>query len=363
MKTRKQARGVVEAVERFPENPLVRPADVTPSHPGLQVWRAFNAGATLYQGKTVLLMRVAERPVPEKGYLSTAFLDPANPGQYKVLRVRRDDPDLNDADPRGVFFYKGVAYLYCVSHIRMAVSDDGRRFRVAPRPALRPEFDYEVYGVEDPRITFIDGAYHINYSAISATGVTTCLARTRDFKKFEKLGIIFCPDNKDIAIFPEKIGGRYACLHRPSMQQIGHPSMWLAFSNDLLTWGYHRYIMGPRPGRWDSERVGCGAPSIRTRDGWLQIYHGCDSHIRYCSSAVLLDLKQPWKVLARLKDPLLFPTERYEMEGFLPNVIFHTGLGERPGGQGDLYYGAADTTVCGARLDVEAVLAALRRGG
>ena len=350
-------------IERFAENPLVKPSDVTPSHPDLQVWRSFNAGATLYKGKTVLLMRIAERPVPEKGYLSTAYLDPKNPGQYKILRVKRNDPDLDDADPRGVFFYKGTAYLYCVSHIRMATSDDGRHFTVAPKPTILPEFDYEVYGVEDPRITFIDGFYYINYSAIAPTGVTTALARTKDFVKFEKLGIMFCPDNKDVAIFPEKIGGRYACFHRPSMKQIGTPSMWLAFSNDLLMWGDHRYVMGPRPGHWDSERVGCGAASIKTRDGWLQIYHGCDNNICYCSSAVLTDLEKPWKVVARLKDALLVPSAPYEMEGFLPNVIFHNGLVERPGGQVDLYYGAADTTVSGARLDVEAVLKSLKASG
>ena len=346
-------------LERFAENPLVQPADVQPSRPDLEVWRVFNAGATLYQGKTILLMRVAERPVPEKGYMSTAFLDPANPARYQILRIRLDDPDLDLADPRGVFFYKGVPYLYCVSHLRLAVSEDGRHFRVAAQPTMLPEFDYEVYGIEDPRITFLDGYYYINYSAIAPTGVTTCLARTKDFVAFEKLGIIFAPDNKDIAIFPEKVGGQYVCLHRPSMKQIGTPALWLACSNDLLTWGHHRFVMGPRPGAWDSERVGCGAAPLKTPAGWLEIYHGCNQSIRYCSAAVLLELERPWRVLARSQEPFLAPQAPYEMRGFLPNVIFHNGLVERGGGQVDLYYGAADTTVCGARMDVEAVLRSL----
>ena len=178
-------------------------------------------------------------------------------------------------------------------------------------------------------MTWIDGAYYINYSAISPLGVTTCLARTTDFKRYEKLGIMFAPDNKDIAIFPERVGGRYVCFHRPSPPQIGVPAMWLAFSNDLLTWGHHRFLIGPRPGFWDSERVGCGAPPIRTGRGWLQIYHGADEKIRYCCAGLLLDAGQPWKVHARSRDPILFPEARYETEGFLPNVIFHNGLVQR----------------------------------
>jgi predicted GH43/DUF377 family glycosyl hydrolase len=347
-------------IERFAENPLITPADVKPSHPDLEVWRTFNAGATLHKGKTVLLLRVAERPKPRKGSMGTAYLDLENPGACRVRYFKLTDPKLDLADPRGVFFYDGVPYLPQVSHIRMAVSDDGRRFTVAGKPALAPEFDYEVYGVEDPRITQLGNWYYINYSAIAPNGVTTALARTRDFQRYEKLGIIFCPDNKDVAIFPEKIGGLYACLHRPSMKQIGAPAMWLAFSENLLDWGRHRFIMGPRPGKWDSERVGCGAPCFRTRQGWLQIYHGCNSKIRYCSSAVLLDLQRPWKVIARSDEALLAPSAPYEMEGFLPNVIFHNGLVVRDDGGVDLYYGAADTTVCGARMDVEAVLRSLK---
>ena len=213
----------MRAVERFTENPLICPEAVRPSRPDLEVTRVFNCGATLYKGRTVLLMRVAERPIPEKGYMSTAYLDPRQPGGYATLRVRLDDPDLDLADPRGVFFYKGVPYLYVVSHLRLATSDDGRRFTVEDRPAMLPEFDYEVYGVEDPRIVFLNGWYYINYSAIAPTGVTTALARTADFKTYEKLGIIFAPDNKDIGIFPEKVGGSYVCFHRPSMKQIGAP--------------------------------------------------------------------------------------------------------------------------------------------
>jgi len=338
-------------IERATENPVIRPKDVKPSAPGLEVMCAFNAGATLYGGETLLLVRVAERPVPRDGHVSTAFMDPDRPGHLRELHVRRDDPDLIADDPR-FFTYRGVFYLTSVSHLRLARARDGRRFEIDEQPALSPAAECEVYGCEDPRITRLRGWYYINYSSIAPTGVTTSLARTRDFRDYERLGIMFAPDNKDIALFPDKIGGSYACFHRPSAKQIGAPALWLAFSDNLRDWGRHHYIMGPRPGAWDSERVGCGAAPIRTERGWLQFYHGANEHVRYCVGAVLLDLEQPWKVLARSQDPLLVPQASYEMQGLMPNVVFHNGLVERRGGRVDLYYGAADTTTCVASVKI-----------
>lgn len=342
-------------IQRAAENPVIQPADVRPSSAGLEVMCAFNAGATSFQGETMLLLRVAERPIPREGYVSTAFMDPDRPGQLRELHVRHDDPELLSTDPR-FFIYRGVFYLTSVSHLRLARSRDGRRFSIDASPALAPAAACEAYGCEDPRITRLRGWYYINYSSIAPTGVTTSLARTRDFVTYERLGIMFAPDNKDIALFPEKVGGSYACFHRPSAKQIGPPALWLAFSNNLRDWGRHQYIMGPRPGAWDSERVGCGAAPIRTDRGWLQFYHGANEHTRYCVGAVLLNLEQPWKVLARPQAPLLAPEAPYELQGLMPNVVFHNGLVERRGGKVDLYYGAADTTTCVATLNVGEVL-------
>lgn len=344
---------------RFKENPLISPSDVKPSRPDFEVMCAFNAGAALHRGQTVLLVRVAERPQPERGYVSTAFLDPAHPDALKVLRIRLKDPQLDFSDPR-FFMHRGRFYLTSISHLRLATSADGHAFTVAPVPALRPEFDYEEYGIEDPRICRLNGWFYVNYSAISRQGVVTALARTRDFVSYEKLGIIFCPDNKDIALFPEKINGRYYCFHRPSMKQIGAPSMWLASSPNLRDWGQHRFIMGPRPGAWDSERVGCGASPVKTPHGWLQIYHGANEKVCYCSGAVLLDLQEPWKVLARSDTPLFRPQAPYERRGLMPNVVFSNGLVPRSDGLLDVYYGAADTTTCGLSLDLNALLATLK---
>ena len=346
-------------IERFANNPLISPKDVTPSRAGLEVMCAFNAGATLYQGQTLLLVRVAERPVPEAGWVSTVVLDPDDPTQLKTLRVRRGDPDLDDHDPR-VFRYRGQNYLTSISHLRLATSADGRHFTVAPTPTLFPTERCEEYGIEDARITQIAGAYYINYSAISTWGVCTCWARTTDFVRFERLGVMFPPHNKDIAVFPEPIGARYYCFHRPDAPAFGTPNIWLASSDNLRDWGSHRLLLQPRPGAWDAERVGCGPAPIKTPAGWLEIYHGADHHIRYCSGALLLDLAQPWRVLARSAAPIMEPTAPYERAGLMPNVVFCNGHVVRPDGSVDLYYGAADTTTCGARLDVPAVLASLR---
>lgn len=346
-------------ITRFPENPLITPNDVKPSSDDLEVMCAFNAGATILDGKTVLLLRVAERPVQEDGYVATAVIDRDHPGRYKILRIRLDDPDLVFDDPR-VFTWQGCVYLTSISHLRMAVSADGHQFDVAGAPTLMPEGPFEEFGIEDPRIVHLDGAYYVNYSAISPRGVATSLARTQDFRTFERLGIIFAPDNKDIAIFPEKIGGRYWCFHRPSMKHIGQPSVWMASSPDLLDWGRHRHVLGVRPGKWDSERVGCGAYPVKTSEGWLEIYHGANEDTRYCSGAVLLDLDEPWRVIARSDEPLLEPEVEYETRGMMPNVVFSNGLVERGGGEVDLYYGATDETTCGATMDVQAVLDSLR---
>ncbi len=347
-------------IKKFPNNPLITPAMVKPSAPDLEVMCAFNAGATVRNGETLLLVRVAERPIPQQGYVSTAIMDPEDPTAYRTLRIRRKDPKLDFSDPR-VFTYDGVLYLTSISHLRLARSRDGRHFTVDEKPAMRPELPTETYGIEDPRITFIDGWYYINYSAISLQGVTTALARTRNFAKFERLGTMFAPDNKDIALFPERIRKRYYCFHRPSMKHIGAPSMWLASSDNLLDWGHHRLILGPRPGKWDSERVGCGAQPLKTPDGWLTIYHASDEKTRYQAGAVLLDLKEPWRVLARSRRPVLSPDRPYENEGLMPGVVFHNGLADRGDGIVDLYYGAADTTVCGATMKVGEVLASLKR--
>lgn len=344
-------------IQRFEQNPLLAPADVQPSRPDMEVIGAFNPGAVQVGDETVLVVRVAERPVPEDGFVAAAVLDPDRPGEVAVHRVRLDDPGLCYTDPR-VFTHRGKDYLTSLSHFRIARAKDGRNFTIDPRPTLFPEGAYEAFGIEDARVIALDGAYYLMYTAASPLGIVPALARTRDFATFERLGAMFPPPNKDIAIFPEKIGGRYFALHRPC---TGDPAIWIASSPDLRDWGGHRQLMPIRPGAWDGERIGCGAEPVRTERGWLQIYHGAivtpDGGVVYCLGAVLLDLDEPWNILARRRAPVMVPEAGYEVRGFVDNVVFHNGLVDRRDGTLDLYYGAADERTCGARLDVHALLA------
>ena len=172
-------------------------------------------------------------------------------------------------------------------------------------------------------------------------------------------GMIFPPHNKDCAIFSEIIGGRYFALHRPSSPEIGGNYIWLAESPDLKHWGAHRCLARTRPGMWDSARVGAGAAPIRTPEGWLEIYHGADRQPRYCLGALLLDLEQPWKVLARSDQPIMEPLAEYEQTGFFGNVVFTNGH-VVDGDKLTVYYGASDSVICGAHFSIREILASLR---
>jgi predicted GH43/DUF377 family glycosyl hydrolase len=349
---------MISIVDKFSCNPIVRPLDVKPSRADFEVVCSFNAGATLYNGETLLMLRIAERPVADKGWIATAEID-AESGEAKVLRFKADDPDLQEHDARGLV-YRGKKYLTTLSHLRLARSRNGRNFIIDSVPTLTGSGVYETYGLEDARMVWIEGWCYINFSCASEWGCVTGLRRTRDFKTFEKLPVMFAPDNKDIALFPEKIGGRYYALHRPAVRHIGVMSIWLASSDNLQDWGDHHAVIAPRSGYWDSERVGAGASPIRTQEGWLELYHASDENVRYCTGAVLLDLEKPWKAIARSREPFLVPDQPYETSGFLPNVVFHNGYVEREPGILDIYYGAADELTCGASVKISDILDSLK---
>jgi predicted GH43/DUF377 family glycosyl hydrolase len=325
----------------------------------MEVLCAFNPGATMVADQRLMLLRVAERPIQEKGWVSTAAID-AGTGELQIQRFRENDPDLDASDPRAII-HRGMIHLTSISHLRAAVSTDGQHFQLNSKPALKGSGPYETFGVEDARITRIEDAYCVTYTGASHHGVTTCLARTRDFETFEKLGVMFAPDNKDIALFPQKINGRYYTLHRPSPRHLGTMAIWLASSDNLLDWGDHHTVISTRAGFWDCERVGAGASPIRTGDGWLALYHGVDYQTRYCTGAVLLDFEEPWKVIARSEEPFFIPEAEYETRGFMPGVVFHNGLIQTGEDSLELYYGAADESSCVATASIREILGSLKR--
>lgn len=344
-------------VVRAAENPIIRPQNVRPTRVDFEVICVINAGVARLGEEVMLLLRVVERPrsMNERFYLAPIF-DPRS-GRVMLKEFPRDDPAIDFSDPRIIDAPEGK-YLTALSHLRLARSRDGIHFQVEDRPALFPEYDFEAYGIEDPRITQIGSEYFINYVAVSDQGIVTALARTTDFRSYERMGIIFPPDNKDVEIFPEKIGGRYYALHRPSISAFGKPEIWLADSPDLLRWGNHQHLVGQRADGWENGRIGGSAVPFRTPRGWLEIYHGANKQNRYCLGALLLDANEPWKVLGRSRQPILEPEADYEVQGFFPNVIFSCGALFEDG-LAKIYYGAADTRMAYAEIPVEEIIAGL----
>ncbi len=238
------------------------------------------------------------------------------------------------------------------SVLALASSDDGYHFSVEPEPVMTPAVDgpfapYERKGIEDPRITFLEGTYYVVYTAVSDFGPRLGLARTDDFHSFERIALISEPDNKDAALFPRKIGGRYARLDRPLTGSTGH--IWISYSHDLIHWGDSHVVMPLRGDRWDSWRVGASAPPIETEYGWLEIYHGVKHTMSgplYRLGAAMLDRDDPTRVLCRSAIPILSPREQYERMGDIPNVVYSCGAIMEDDKQIKIYYSGADTCVC-----------------
>jgi predicted GH43/DUF377 family glycosyl hydrolase len=348
--------------KRAPENPIVTPAMVLPSRPDLEVKGVFNPGVTRYQGDVVLLLRVSEAPRRFTPSIAAAPIFNAESKRLEIKHWHVDSKGPDVSDPRLVV-ENGRTWLTSMSHLRIARSADGVHFEVDGLPAFGPDSVYESFGVEDPRITLIDGTYWINYTAVSQHGIATALASTTDFKTFERHGIIFPPPNRDVAIFPQKIGGRYSALHRPMPEGLGQSAIWTASSPDMLSWGHHRFVAGPREGMWDDVKIGGGAVPFRVhvdkRDAWLAIYHGVTgTPPTYSLGALLLDLHDPSKVLGRSRRPILSPEAPYEREGFFGSVVFTCGL-LLEGGVVRVYYGAADGVTAVADLSLDEILAGL----
>jgi len=341
-------------VFRSPYNPIIEPKDIKPSRDDLEVIGVFNAGVARIEDEVILLLRVAERPINRNPNVALTAIFDVTESDLIVKKFSKDDPQIDFSDPR-LIITPSVTYLTSISHLRLARGKDGIKFKIEDKPAIAPANDYETFGLEDPRISLIDGTHYIDYVAVSPLGVTTCLASTKDFSSFVRHGIIFCPENKDAVLFPGRIDGRYYALHRPVSPLFKRNEIWLAESGELISWGKHRYLMGPRAGYWDETKVGASAVPFRIDAGWLEIYHGADCNSRYCLGAVLLDAQQPWRIRARSEKPILEPQADYERDGFFANVVFSCGLLYEDD-KLKIYYGAADTTTCYAELPLQDVI-------
>ena len=283
----------------------------------------FNPGATIFHGKVLLLARVEDR----RGF----------------------------------------------SHFTKAISEDGvGNWQIDCLPTLEPDPDNypeELWGIEDPRISWLEelGKWSIAYTAYSRGGPLVAMALTDDFVHFERLGPVKPPEDKDAALFPRRINGKWALIHRPIVTNyVPGAHIWLSYSDDLIHWSNSSVLMHARRGGWwDGGKIGLCAPPLETAEGWLMLYHGVRQTAAgaiYRLGLALLDLEDPLKVLRRSDEWVFGPAEWYERQGDVADVVFSGGwvLDDKTGLL-RMYYGGADTCIALATVPLSDLLEYLRK--
>jgi predicted GH43/DUF377 family glycosyl hydrolase len=252
----------------------------------------------------------------------------------------------------------------------IADSPDGIHFKPRPAPVAMPkgdpvfdEYCHETWSYWDPRCVKLGRWYYVTHAAHTRHGCALGLFRTdASFDKFEWLGLIMPPDNRNGVLFPEKIGGRYVMLHRPNVS--GCMDTWIGSSPDLVNWGNHRCLVRKSATGWSYTKIGPGAVPIKTPEGWLCIIHGvrtqCAQHYVYQLGVMLLDLADPYRVLGVSRRAILQPEEMYELVGQTPSVVFTNAAIPEPDGTVKIYYGGADTVQCLAFADIHDLIYAAK---
>ena len=282
------------------------------------------------------------------------------------ILTKEDVPfKVNSIFNPGAVKYDGKYLLFCRvempigrSSLVIAESEDGYNFKVASKHVLTPEdhkdfYYYVKWGIEDTRITQIENKFYLTYTGYSKFQPLVMLSETSNFVDFKIHGPISEPSNKDCAIFPEKINGYYWKVDRPSAEK--RRDIWISRSPDIIHWGGHKVLLEPEPGTWETDRIGSSSNPIKTREGWLMLYHGVRSSI-YKLGVVLLDLEKPWLVIGKSKGPIISPDYDYERIGDVNNVIFSNGWILEDNGDVKIYYSGADLNICLAETNIEYLL-------
>jgi beta-1,4-mannooligosaccharide/beta-1,4-mannosyl-N-acetylglucosamine phosphorylase len=310
-------------VRRYPGNPILGPADV-PYGPAL----VFNVGVAKYQGRYIMAFR----------------------SDYAVNGVI--DTSLTD--------------------IGLAESGDGIHWTPRPAPIFTLH-DQENLRAYDPRLTVMDGKVYLCFAVDTHHGLRAGIAVTEDLEHFDVLTLSL-PDNRNVVLFPEKINGLYYRLDRPfpiySRSDPERFDIWISASPDLHYWGDSHLLLGVEHVPFANRKIGPGAPPVRTKQGWLTLFHAVDFdpargkngweerwQKRYSAGIMLLDLDDPRKIVGIARRPLLAPEVPYETStGFRTNVIFPGGMILEEDGEVKIYYGAADTVTCLATAHVDELI-------
>ncbi len=316
-------------MHRHPKNPILTRADIPNIHPELvDATSVFNPGAIKFGDKYLMMLRTQAR----------------SRETYLVMAESDDGVDFKVRDE--IVNFKGLEKV------------EGR-----------------IYHIYDARLTCIEGKYYVMFAMDMEGGCQLGVGTTSDFKEFEFLGIASNEDIRNGVLFPEKVNGKYLRMDRPNKARHSDgPSsgttIWLSESDDLINWEPVAPLISGRFHYWD-EFIGSGPPPVKTRDGWLHVYHGVAGHFGsaniYQGGAMLLDLNDPSKVIGRCRHNILEPREIWEMAGQVPNVCFPSGWiiedfdeegFAKPESEVKIYYGAADTVVGLYITTIEELLAA-----
>ena len=307
-------------ITRYAGNPVLSAKDV-PFHATL----VFNAGVAYFQGRYVMVFR-------------------------------------NDYGSQAEWRIHGT-------NMGLAFSKDGLHWDVQPRPCFELEND-EIERAYDPRLTVLDGRCYMCFAVDTRHGLRGGIAVTDDFEHFDILSLSV-PDNRNMVLFPERIGGKYVRLERPfpvySRGGRDRFDIWLSDSPDLRYWGNSQLVLAVENVWYANDKIGPGAPPIKTKQGWLTLFHAVDRdntrgkngweerwQKRYCAGIMLLDLENPAKIVGIYRDPLMAPEAPYEVAGgYRNNTIFPGGMILERSGEVKIYYGAADTVECLATAHVD----------
>ncbi|MDF2587682.1 MAG: glycosidase [Anaerocolumna sp.] len=283
-------------------------------------------------------------------------------GQY-VMAFRND------------YAYNGKgAFDKCM--IGLAFSEDGIHWNVQDKPFITVDDigDPDVTKVYDPRLTIIEDKCYLCFAVDTKHGLRGGIGITEDLKTVKVLSLT-APDNRNMVLFPEKIGGRYVRLERPfpvySRGGVDRFDTWMSYSYDMKYWGDTKLLFAVEDVPFANDKIGPGAPPVKTEAGWLTLFHTVDIdrtrgkngwedkwQKRYCAGIMLLDLEDPSKIIGMSKEPLIAPETAYETEdGFRTNVIFPGGMILEDNGEVKIYYGASDTVECMATANVNDLIA------